>query len=101
MNSLGGDLLAMIWQIAAAVGVPLVAASLLGTTIDERYGTAPWGLLVSILLGLGLAGGGMFVILRRYLRENPVGPASEAAREAARRWRLEEDQKEREGGEGR
>lgn len=99
MRSLGGDLLAMIWQIAAVVAVPLIVGALVGNWLDERYGTAPWALLVSILAGLGLAGGGMFAVLRRYVEENPAGAVTDAAREAGRRWEREIEEEKREAGE--
>lgn len=88
-------------QVAAAVAIPLLLAAIIGTTLDERAGSAPWGLLVSILVGLGVAGAGVFAILRRYLTEHPMGEPTDAARAAGRRWRheLEERQRRREAGE--
>lgn len=82
-------------QVAAAVAIPLLLAAIVGSTLDARAGTGPWGLLVSIFIGLGVAGGGVFAILRRFLAENPTTTPTEAARAAGRRWRRESEAEER------
>ncbi len=88
-------------QVAAAVAIPLLLAAIIGTTVDGYLGTAPWGVLVSILVGLAIAGFGLFAILRRYLSENPVGAPTDGARAAGRRWKrdIEERERRREAGE--
>lgn len=82
-------------QVAAAVAIPLLLAAIVGSTLDARAGTWPWGLLVSIFVGLGVAAGGVFAILRRFLAETPMGTPTEAARAAGRRWQREMETEER------
>lgn len=94
-RSLGGDLLAMGLQIAAVVAVPLLAAVFIGSAADRALGSAPWGLLLLIVVGLAAAGAGMFLVVRRFLAANPIMPAGEGAREAGRRWQREIDELER------
>jgi len=100
-RSFGGDLLAIGFQIAFVVGLPLLAAAFVGDALDRQLGTAPALGLVSILAGLALAGLGGFVVLRRYLAANPDQPASEKARAAGRAWQreIEERERRREAGE--
>ncbi len=88
-------------QVAVVVGGPLLLAAYAGDALDRSFGTAPWLGLVSILIGLAVAGLGAFFVLRRYVKGNPVPPTSEAAREAGRRWRheIEERERRREAGE--
>ena len=83
------------------MGGPLLAAAVIGQALDERYGTAPNLGLLSIMVGLALAGLGMFVIIKRYLALNPSEPTTGAAREAGRRWEreIEERERKREAGE--
>lgn len=76
----------MGFQVAVVVGGPLLVAAYVGQRLDEQFGTAPTLALVSILVGLAVAGLGMFLIIRRYIARNPVPPTSDAAREAGRRW---------------
>ena len=97
----GGDLLAIGFQIAFVVGLPLLAAAFVGDALDRQLGTAPVLGLVSILAGLAVAGLGAFVVLRRYLAANPDQPASEKARAAGRAWQreIEERERRREAGE--
>jgi Na+-driven multidrug efflux pump len=94
-GSYGGDLLSMGFQVAVVVGGPLLIAAYVGQKLDEAYGTAPNLALVSILVGLVIAGLGMFVILKRYIALNPTPPTTEAAREAGRRWEREISEQER------
>jgi F0F1-type ATP synthase assembly protein I len=94
-RSFGGDLLVIGFQIAVVVGVPLLAAAWIGDALDRNLGTAPALGLVSILVGLAVAGLGTFVVLRRYLAANPDQPASDKARAAGRAWEREIDERER------
>jgi F0F1-type ATP synthase assembly protein I len=91
----GGDLLSMGFQVAVVVGGPLLIAAVVGQKLDEAFGTAPNLGLVSILLGLAVAGLGMFFVLKRYIAANPQQPVSDAAREAGRRWDREIAERER------
>jgi hypothetical protein len=97
----GGDLLAMGFQVAVVVGGPLLIAAVVGQKLDERFGTTPNLGLVSILIGLAVAGLGMFVVIKRYIDANPTPPVSDAAREAGRRWEREtlEQERKKEAGE--
>ncbi len=79
----------MGFQVAVVVGAPLLVAAYVGQKLDDALGTAPNLALVSILVGLAVAGLGMFVIIKRYIDANPAQPTSEAAREAGRRWERE------------
>lgn len=97
-GSVGGDLFAISWRIAGAVGVPLFAAAYFTTLIDP---TAPaWVPLAVILGGLAVAGAAMFFVLRGMVAANPEPPVSERARTAGRRWEAEvaERQRRREAG---
>jgi hypothetical protein len=94
-GSYGGDLLSMGFQVAVVVGGPLLVAAYFGQKLDEAFGTTPNLALASILVGLAIAGLGMFVIIKRYIALNPVPPTSEAAREAGRRWEREIADQER------
>jgi hypothetical protein len=94
-GSYGGDLLSMGFQVAVVVGGPLLVAAVIGQKLDERFGTAPNLGLVSILVGLAVAGLGMFVIIKRYVDANPPQPVSDAAREAGRKWEREIAEQER------
>jgi len=100
-GSFGSDLLVVGFQVAIVVAVPLLVAALVGDALDRRLGTAPALGLALVLLGLGVAGVGVFMILRRYLALNPIAPPTEAAREAGRRWQreIEEEERRREAGE--
>jgi F0F1-type ATP synthase assembly protein I len=100
-GSLGGDLISIGIQVALAVGLPVVVAAVVGNALDQRFGTSPTILLLLVLVGLGIAAVGVFLIIRRYLELNPVRPPSEAARAAGRRWEaeIEERQRRREAGE--
>lgn len=94
-------MLAMGAQVAAAIAIPLLVAALAGVAIDTRLGSAPWGLLAAILAGLVVAGSGVFLLVRAYLAANPIGPTSDQARAAGRRWEGEiaERERRREAGE--
>jgi F0F1-type ATP synthase assembly protein I len=83
------------------VGIPLLAAAFIGDTLDRQLGTTPTLGLISILLGLAIAGVGTFFVLRRYLAANPDQPTSEKAREAGRAWdqEIQERERKREAGE--
>jgi F0F1-type ATP synthase assembly protein I len=94
-GSPGGDLISIGIQVALAVGVPVVVAAVAGSTLDQRFGTSPTILLVLVLVGLGVAAVGVFLIIRRYLALNPIQPPSDAARAAGRRWEAEIDERQR------
>lgn len=87
--------------MAVVVGGPLLVAAYVGDALDRQLGTTPWLGLVSILVGLTVAGALMFAVIRRYIRLNPVPPTSDAARQAGRRWEreIEERERHREAGE--
>ena len=85
----------MGFQVAVVVGGPLLVAAAVGQKLDESFGTAPNLALVSILVGLAVAGLGMFAVIIRYLAQNPTPPTSEAARETGRRWEREIAERER------
>jgi F0F1-type ATP synthase assembly protein I len=86
----------MGFQVAVIVGGPLLIAAYVGQKLDEQFGTAPNLALVTILVGLAVAGLGMFLIIRRYIAMNPTAPTSDAAREAGRRWEREiQDQEQK------
>ena len=85
----------MGFQVAGVVGGPLLIAAVLGQKLDERFGTAPSLGLVSILVGLAIAGLGMYVVIKRYLDANPQQPVSDAARKAGQQWEREIAERER------
>ena len=85
----------MGFQVAVVVGGPLLIAAVLGQKLDEQFGTAPTLGVVAILVGLAVAGLGMFLVIKRYLDANPQGPVSDAAREAGRKWEREIEERER------
>lgn len=99
-GSFGRDLLSVGIQVAVVVGGPLLVAAYVGDALDRQLGTTPWLGLLAIFVGLGVAGVGMFLVIRRYIRMNPVPPTSDAAREAGRQWQreIEERERRREGG---
>jgi F0F1-type ATP synthase assembly protein I len=94
-GSLGGDFLAIGLQLAAVMAVPLVLAVYVGGWLDQQAGTKPYLQLVAILVGLGAAAAGAYLVLRRYWVANPTPPVSEEARRAGRRWQAEVDERER------
>ena len=94
-GGLGGDVFAVGIQVALAIGVPLIAAAVGGNALDQRLGSAPWGLLSAILLGLVIAAVAVFLVIRGYVARNPIAPVSDASREAGRRWQAEIDEQER------
>jgi F0F1-type ATP synthase assembly protein I len=91
----------MGFQVAVVVGAPLLVGAIVGQKLDEQFGTTPTLGLVSILVGLAVAGLGMFVIIKRYIDANPQQPVSDAAREAGRKWEREiaEQERKKEAGE--
>ncbi len=86
-----GDLLAISWQVALAVGVPLFGAAWLAPQVTENTGIQ----LAIVLAGLAVAGVGMYVVIRRYIALDPVPPTSEAARKAGQAWEREIVERER------
>ena len=97
-GGIAGDLLAITWQIAAAVAAPLFGAAWLSQKVTEDTGIQ----LAIVLGGLAVAGLGMWVVLRRYLASEADEPVTERSREAGRRWEAEvrEAERQRESGEG-
>jgi F0F1-type ATP synthase assembly protein I len=85
----------MGFQVAVVVGGPLLLGAIVGQKLDERFGTTPNLGLVSILVGLAVAGLGMYVVIKRYIDANPQQPVSDAAREAGRKWEREIAEQER------
>jgi F0F1-type ATP synthase assembly protein I len=85
----------MGFQVAVVVGGPLLLGAIVGQKLDERFGTTPTLGLVSILVGLAVAGLGMYVVIKRYIDANPQQPVSDAAREAGRKWEREISEQER------
>ena len=85
----------MGFQVAVVVGGPLLIAAVVGQKLDESFGTAPTLGLVSILVGLTVAGLGMWWVIKRYIDANPQQPVSDAAREAGRKWEREITEQER------
>ncbi len=77
------------------VAVPIVVGAWLGQKLDESAGTAPWGLLGLVFLGMAVAGLAVAMMLKRYMAENPVGTVSPEARQAGRAWQAEIDERER------
>ncbi len=76
------------------VAVPIALGAWLGQKLDEQVGTAPWGLLLLTFAGMALAGLGVAILVRRYMEENPVGPVTDSARKAGRRWEAEIEEQE-------
>lgn len=96
-GGIAGDLLAITWQIAAAVAAPLLGAAWLSQSVTSDTGAQ----LAIVMAGLVVAGLGMYAVLRRYLARNPDRPVTERAREAGRKWEAEvrEAERKRETGE--
>ncbi len=90
-GGIAGDLLAISWQVAVAVGVPLFAAAWLSQQVTQDTALQ----LVVVLAGLVVAGGGMYLVIRGYMAAHPVPPTTEAARDAGRRWEREVEDRAR------
>ena len=90
-GGIAGDLLAISWQVALAVGAPLLVAAWLSQQVTQETGIQ----LAIVMAGLAVAGVGMYVVIRRYIALNPVPPTSDAAREAGRAWEREIMEQER------
>lgn len=82
---------AILGQVGVSVGIPIALGAWLGQKVDERLGTAPWGLLGLTFLGMALAGVAVAMLIRRY-QGTDSGEVTEAAREAGRRWQAEIDE---------
>jgi len=92
---------AILGQVGLTIAVPLVAGAWLGLKLDEAAGTSPIGLLGLIFVGMAIAGGGVWLLIKRFTDDNPIVPSSDRAREAGRRWEAEirERERQRETGE--
>ena len=77
------------------VAVPIALGAWLGQKLDDRLGSAPWGLLALTFLGMAFAGLGIAWLIRR-TSGGFDPPVTEAAREAGRRWQSEIEERERE-----
>lgn len=91
---------AILGQVGITVAVPIAIGAWLGLKADEAAGTSPWGLLGLIFLGMAVAGLGVWVLIKRFIEENPIRPSTERARAAGRRWEAEIRERERERDEG-
>jgi F0F1-type ATP synthase assembly protein I len=73
------------WLRHAGVGVELAAAvagfTLIGYWIDRHFGSAPWGLIVGLALGLV---GGMYNLVRESLAAAKEARAEDEENRAAR-----------------
>jgi hypothetical protein len=92
---------AILGQVGLTIAVPIVVGAWLGLKLDEAAGTSPIGLLGLIFVGMAIAGGGVWLLIKRFTDDNPIGPSSDRAREAGRRWEAEirERERQRETGE--
>ena len=93
----------MGFQVALVVGGPLLIAAVVGQKLDDTYGTTPTLGLVSILVGMTIAGLGMWLVIKRYIDANPERPVTDAARKAGRAWErdIAEQERKKEAGEDR
>jgi Putative F0F1-ATPase subunit Ca2+/Mg2+ transporter len=92
---------AILGQVGLTIAVPIVVGAWLGLKLDEAAGTSPIGLLGLIFVGMAVAGGGVWLLIKRFTDDNPIRPSSDRAREAGRRWEAEilERERKRETGE--
>jgi len=92
---------AILGQVGLTIAVPIVVGAWLGLKLDEAAGTSPIGLLCLIFVGMAIAGGGVWLLIKRFTDDNPIPPSSDRAREAGRRWEAEirERERQRETGE--
>ncbi len=86
---------AILGQVGFIIAVPIATGAWLGLQIDRALGTSPIWLLVSIFVGMVIAGAGIYALIKRYEDENPIEPSTERAREAGRRWETEIRERER------
>ena len=86
---------AILGQVGLTIAVPIVVGAWLGLKLDEAAGTSPIGLLGLIFVGMAIAGGGVWLLIKRFTDDNPIRPSSERAREAGRRWEAEIQERER------
>ncbi len=86
---------AILGQVGLTIAVPIVVGAWLGLKLDEAAGTSPIGLLGLIFVGMAIAGGGVWLLIKRFTDDNPIPPSSDRAREAGRRWEAEIQERER------
>jgi Putative F0F1-ATPase subunit Ca2+/Mg2+ transporter len=86
---------AILGQVGLTIAVPIVVGAWLGLKLDEAAGTSPIGLLGLIFVGMAIAGGGVWLLIKRFTDDNPIRPSSDRAREAGRRWDAEIRERER------
>jgi hypothetical protein len=86
---------AILGQVGLTIAVPIVVGAWLGLKLDEAAGTSPIGLLGLIFAGMAVAGGGVWLLIKRFTDDNPIRPSSDRAREAGRRWEAEIRERER------
>jgi len=86
---------AILGQVGLTIAVPIVVGAWLGLKLDEAAGASPIGLLGLIFVGMAVAGGGVWLLIKRFTDDNPIRPSSERAREAGRRWEAEIQERER------
>ena len=77
------------------VAVPIALGAWLGQKVDDRLGSAPWGLLILTFVGMAVAGVGIAWLIKR-TTGGLDQPVTDAAREAGKRWRAEIEEQERE-----
>lgn len=74
------------WTKLSGIGIELAAAvagfTLLGYWWDRHYGTAPWGLLIGMVLGLV---GGMYNLIRQSLRASREAGSGSKTRDGGKR----------------
>jgi F0F1-type ATP synthase assembly protein I len=86
---------AILGQVGLTVAVPIALGAWLGQKLDERLGTAPWGLLTLTFAGMAVAGLGIALLIRRYSAEDRATSVTEGARTAGRRWEAEIEEEDR------
>lgn len=86
---------AILGQVGIVIAAPIALGAWLGLKIDEALGSEPWGLLATIFAGTIAAGAGVWGLIVRFEKEDPIRPSTDRAREAGRRWDAEIRERER------